>query len=82
MNENHNFDILDFSRYNILHISPICYEKNYMCFHNIKISIEQLGLITEQEILVDGLTITKYMRQNSIDIPFHFSQYTSKGHLN
>ena len=76
------FDKLDFSRYNILHISPICYEKNYMCFHNIKISREQLGLITEEEILVDGLTISKYMRQNSIDIPFHFAQYTENGHKN
>lgn len=77
------FDKLDFSRYNIVHISPVCYEKNNICFHNIKISIkDNLKIMEGDTILMDGITITKYMMYNLIDIPFHFAQYTENGHKN
>ena len=35
-NENHNNCSLDITNYYILHISPVCFLKNYICFHNIK----------------------------------------------
>ncbi len=83
MNEIHKTQIynLDILKYDILDISPVCLLNNYICFHNIKIiRKDQTELI--EEVLVDGMTIAKYMKHNMIDIPFHFAQYTCNGDRN
>ncbi len=90
MNEMNEICTLDVSEYNIVDISPVCFSKNYICFHNIKIIRKTKPEQSEQkeenklieDFLVDGMTIAKYMKYNSIDIPFHFAEYTYNGYKN
>ena len=84
MNETHltkQFDNFDVLKYNILNISPVCFKNYHLCFHNVKLSKKEQPDIIE-DILLDGQTITNYMTYNSIDIPFHFAEYTINGTRN
>ena len=73
-----NFDV---SKYNILNISPVCFKNYHLCFHNVKLSKKEEPHIIE-DILLDGKSITNYMTYNSIDIQFHFAEYTINGTRN